>query len=487
MLVNKMQELGLTTYKIETKEELQAALSAGLNNLYQTVFADPPYNEKFSADEVENIFTSYFQDGGTIFIANDKTGKPTAFVASTPLKSDFNLAAIVGNHVNIDRTAYFSEDGVDKNLRQKGVSAEMKSLLLATCGQKGFETLLLRTSIYNYKQISAVNKAGGYVIAKLFQQVASTRSDGTMTQDARSFYKFDLTPETLVDTLTLERVTIVRPGGNDTAIVWDSIPRDQQGALSKKIQATYPGIEQVMFVEQGQNGLVRGQMAGGEFCGNATRSLGYLATQGKDGETTLEVSGAQRPLSVVVRNGMAQTSLPVKEDLNSAQPFGEDYIVHLDGISFIITYKDNTLGAQIMSETNTDKQKAIVLDALKTNGFADQYPASGVMVIDEQSESSFKLEPFVYVRDTGTLYYESGCGSGSTSIGVMVAKESGVPVQNLKITQPSGMDLLVSIDRNDDGFEGATVNGPIEVLFDGRMYISTSKPNMERQPIALFI
>lgn len=297
-----------------------------------------------------------------------------------------------------------------------------------------------------------------------------------MEQVTRSFYTFDLNTADPATVTTLDRVTIARPGGNDTAIVWDTVSRDKQGALSKKIQATYPGIEQVMFVEEGVNGLKRGQMAGGEFCGNATRSLGYLLMAGKDGEITLEVSGANKPMKVTVDNGMAQTSLPVKEDLESAQQDGNNYIVHLDGISFVITSSKDEMGQKILSAKDEEAQKEVVMDILNNNGFAKDYPASGIMVAEPQEDGSFKMEPFVYVRDTGTLYYETGCGSGSTSVGVMVAKETGLPVDKLKITQPSGMDLLVSIDRDSDGFKGASVNGPIEIVFDGRMYIADPKP-----------
>ncbi|MCB9988300.1 MAG: hypothetical protein H6868_03075 [Rhodospirillales bacterium] len=477
---NILEELQLTHYRINSEAELKQALNTGLNSLYQEIFAAPPYEEQFSQDEVDEIFLEYFRSKGIILVAANQEGRPVAFVASVPLTSDFNLVAVAKDTLDIHKSAYFAEDGVDIELRKKGISNEMKSRLLTACRDEGFEAILLRTSIYNYKQISAVNKACGTVISGLFQSVTSRRSDGRMTTDTRSFYNFDLTSHpTPGQTQKLDRVTIVRPGGNDTAIVWDNIPRDQQGDLSKKIQDTYPGIEQVMFVEDGKDGLVRGQMAGGEFCGNATRSLGYLVREGKDGETLLEISGATKPLSVVIQNGMSQTALPVKDSLDSAQPYGEDYMVHLDGISFIITDKNHTLGRRIMSETDLDTQKSIVIDALRDGHLMDEQPASGVMVVDMQDDGSYKLEPFVFVRNTGTLYYETGCGSGSTSVGVMVAKKTSQPVNNLRIKQPSGMDLLVSIQRTNDRFEGATVNGPIEVLFDGTMYISSPRQRHE--------
>ena len=102
------------------------------------------------------------------------------------------------------------------------------------------------------------------------------------------------------------------------------------------------------------------------------------------------------------------------------------------------------------------------------DGFLDKYSASGIMIADKNSDGKYRLEPFVYVRDVETLFYETGCGSGSTSIGLLIAKQSGKSISNLKITQPSGMDLIVSVDRDEKLFKSASVDGPIEILFDGR-------------------
>ena len=128
-----------------------------------------------------------------------------------------------------------------------------------------------------------------------------------------------------------------------------------------------------------------------------------------------------------------------------------------------------------MSQETEEDQKNLVLDALKKNGFADKFPASGVLVVCPQDDGSYKLDPFVYVRSTGTIYYESACGSGSTSVGLMVAKETNASVENLRIVQPSGMDLVVSIERSKTEFIQATVDGPIDILFDGKMYLSSKR------------
>ena len=288
--------------------------------------------------------------------------------------------------------------------------------------------------------------------------------------DRRAFYLF--TPERELDYEALQRVTIVRPGGNDTAIVWDPVRRAQQGEVAGAIQTTYPGVEQVMFVERIPGTLrLRGQMAGGEFCGNATRSLGYLLLDGKDGTVDLDVSGASKPMTVTVKEGGAQTEIPVLSDLGSVQnrPDGEK-IVDLEGISFLVTRADQPTGQALMALPDEVSRKERVKQILKEVELIDK-PASGVMVVSSRPDGKLGLDPFVYVRDTGTLYYETGCGSGSTAVGLVQAAGTGASVPALEIVQPSGLPLIVSVDRGESSFRRAFVNGPIEVLFDGRMYL----------------
>ena len=90
------------------------------------------------------------------------------------------------------------------------------------------------------------------------------RTDGSVKTDTRVYFNYAYDNAVDPDRI-LNRVVIASPGGNDTAIVFDDIPRHEQGDLSKLIQENYPGVEQVMYAEI-EDGRVYGQMAGGEFC-----------------------------------------------------------------------------------------------------------------------------------------------------------------------------------------------------------------------------
>ena len=267
----------------------------------------------------------------------------------------------------------------------------------------------------------------------------------------------------------LDRVTIARPGGNDTAIVWDRVPRGGQQDMARRIQENYPGVEQVMFVEDGPYG----RMTGGEFCGNATRSLGYLLLGRSHGSVTFGVSGASKPVTVVVDDRGARTSIPAYAALDSVQhdPATGAHRVDIEGISFLVDRTDGVLGKRIAGEMHAKKRA--VLRILEESGLAAEKAASGVILLEDAGENGVDaLHPYVYVRDTKTLYYETACGSGTTAAGLVAAKTAGRSVLNRAFRQPSGMDLIVSVERDGTAFLNASVGGPVEIVFDGPMYLA---------------
>lgn len=466
---------------IKDEKSLDFACEQDLLGLYRRIFSEPPYNETFTDDGIYDDFQNTLRQNGLIFTATEKQGldRVRGFVSSLPILCVPEIADTIGKIIDIEKTSYFSEDGVERSCRRKGISALMKTMLLQANWMSGMEHIVLRTSDRNYRQAAAVTKTGGKVISDLFQNVASLRQGGEIMQDRRAFYLF--TPEQDADYDRLERVTIVRPGGNDTAIVWDDIPRHLQVALAARIQKTYPGVEQVMFVERDAlNGSVKGQMAGGEFCGNATRSLGYLLQNGKDGVIDVAVSGAVKPMTVTIQGGQAMTEIPVRPGLDSIQMRpGDEAIVHLDGISHLVTRSHQPTGARLSAISDTEQRKAEVKNILTETGLIRE-PASGVMLVAERSDGRLLLDPYVYVRDTESLYYETGCGSGSTAVGLCVSARTGLSVTGLEIVQPSGLPLSVTVERTESSFTKAFVNGPIEIVYDSAMYLP--RQIVERNP-----
>ena len=96
------------------------------------------------------------------------------------------------------------------------------------------------------------------------------------------------------------------PAGNITLLVTTPVPREDHPALAAGL-LSIPELhaEQVGFLVPPQGeGVIRLEMMGGEFCGNALRCAGlyYAVQQGRRraGRFPVEVSGYDKALSVQV-------------------------------------------------------------------------------------------------------------------------------------------------------------------------------------------
>lgn len=264
--------------------------------------------------------------------------------------------------------------------------------------------------------------------------------------------------------------SILRPSGNDTALV-NGIVEDpaERLRINNMIMEMYPvddeatdmlpRVEQVGFVSFGDDGN-RLMMAGGEFCGNATRSAVFMALDGMPGELEISVSGCSKPLRAGIReNGDVWTEMPVLSDLSAVRDGNtpDELVVSMEGIAHIVKYlapDAETVGRAEL------KQRAMEL--IRSYGL-EELPAAGVMFTREK-DGVYAIDPIVYVKSIDTLIFESGCGSGSTAVALAQAKKRGVSIVDMPIVQPTGMPIAVSIDIGDDGVQGARISGPVREL-----------------------
>lgn len=229
---------------------------------------------------------------------------------------------------------------------------------------------------------------------------------------------------------------IVDPGGNITAIVPGTFSKKTKISIAKSILEREKTVEQVGFWTQSRKleNKARLDMAGGEFCGNALRSLAFLlyTLKSQRGSFLLESSGTTIPVSVTVRRGSVSLKLPL-------QCFAvEDSVCSLPGISHVIT------------------QEAISKNAAKhllKNRHLLAKSAAGIMSYTHQG-GQYILTPMVWVKDTETLYEETACASGSFALAFMVFQNS--KQKKLAIRQPSGAVFTVARDN-----KNIVLTGPV--------------------------
>jgi diaminopimelate epimerase len=74
---------------------------------------------------------------------------------------------------------------------------------------------------------------------------------------------------------------LLNPSGNVTALVTKDVPREKYKEISNEIMNSNPNVEQVGFLKKYSDTVFRLEMAGLEFCGNASRAFACFLVKEK--------------------------------------------------------------------------------------------------------------------------------------------------------------------------------------------------------------
>lgn len=212
--------------------------------------------------------------------------------------------------------------------------------------------------------------------------------------------------------------TLIDPTKNMTVLVETPVERCHHIAVANALMADIPDAEQVGFVEPPSRAgsWARLQMMGGEFCGNATMSLGALLASrdrlapGEWVEIPLDVSGASDPLICRIETqedsflGTVAMPLPEKIQPHTFPLRGQAAsfpVVYLPGIYHIIVPADR------ISPEEAEQ-------LIRLWGAEFDAEAVGILLYEE---ARCQMSPLVLVKPTDSAVWERGCGSGSASIG----------------------------------------------------------------------
>lgn len=274
------------------------------------------------------------------------------------------------------------------------------------------------------------------------------------------------------------RIINMRPGGNDTALIAEKAPGSlERKRINDEVMRLYPNIEQVGYVDP-EPAPCRLTMSGGEFCGNATRSTAYLALRGMPGEIDIQVSGVAGTLKAgVATNGEAYAQMPVYREPDRVVQDPENpgnSVVYMEGITQYVNWDTSAIEGKSTAEI-----KEIAGRFIREKGL-DTYPAAGVMYV-KQGLKGLEIAPVVYVRDIDTLFYETACGSGTTAVGLTLAKQRGGTIENVPVYQPSGLPIKVSVEYDGRQFGTAKIQGLVQRLGEGVIVESEKDPYVIEQ------
>ncbi|NBI69287.1 hypothetical protein D1646_21410 [Pseudoflavonifractor sp. 60] len=243
------------------------------------------------------------------------------------------------------------------------------------------------------------------------------------------------------------------PAGNITLFVLDPVDKEQRGALAARLMAL-PGsdVEQVGFVcPPLQGGMARMEMAGGEFCGNASRAFGMLTARERGGlsQVRVEVSGCEHPVTVDVdwAAGTAQTQMPLPRSVRRETVDGcPCVLVDLGGIAHLVA-EDIAPGLDFFRRSEPLLAGIPGLDAY------------GVIFLDSQKGT---MTPLVKVPDAGSLVWEGSCGSGSLAAALAQSQSAPDGPFVRDYIQPAGV-VQAAVVRRDQRVTAAYIGGAASV------------------------
>lgn len=238
---------------------------------------------------------------------------------------------------------------------------------------------------------------------------------------------------------------VADPTGNITLLVTTPVPERERAQAAARLMELEPAAEQAGFLRLTELG-VRLDMAGGEFCGNASLSAAAVYAREKGlsaGERVtvpVRVSGTPDPVTAVIEalgggtfSGTVDMPPPVSAGMRSFTLDGREYFLPLlcfAGISHVIA------PGELPRETAEAAARKWCADLAA--------PALGLMLLDEAEK---RLRPLVYVPGADTIFWESSCASGTMAVGAWLSLRDGAP-RSLGLSAPGG---VLSIEADFEG------------------------------------
>ena len=252
-----------------------------------------------------------------------------------------------------------------------------------------------------------------------------------------------------------KKYNIYIPSGNPTALVIGIENNiDTRRYINDEIIYKYNGfVEQVGFVNENKNEAVL-LMAGGEFCGNATRSAIYYYLDGKPGIININVLGVDLELTGGIdKENNVWVDMPIMKSNFIRKNNDNSIIVKIPGITHLVIEYSNVPKEY---KNNLEEYSKIMLKKYNLT----KEVAAGVMYIKREKESIY-LFPYVYVKSVNTWFFETACGSGTTAVGIYESYITKNSI-NKDIIQPSKEIISVKVENINNKIVSATISGKVK-------------------------
>lgn len=248
---------------------------------------------------------------------------------------------------------------------------------------------------------------------------------------------------------------IYTSSGNDTAIVYgvDYSIEDKKN-INDFIINKHKNVEQVGFIDKEKKELV---MAGGEFCGNATRCAAYDILDGNIGIIKIKINNNLILNAGVDEDNNVWCEIPINNKNLISKISNDIYIIDLNDINFIVM-SQNYSKEYLIDKSNIKKTS---MSYINKYNLTDK-KAVGVIYLEDIG-NDIKIHPIVWVKSIDTCFYETACGSGSIAVCIVLSyiKKDSLTI---KLIQPSNKIINASIENNDNIFSNAKISGEVKLI-----------------------
>ncbi|WP_458403405.1 hypothetical protein [Methanobrevibacter sp.] len=251
---------------------------------------------------------------------------------------------------------------------------------------------------------------------------------------------------------------IFNPGGNITALVkCTNFTEKQKRLINRFIMEKHLDVEQVGFLS---NEGYRLEMAGGEFCINATRCAIYEYSRMNKSNIEISVSGTNKNImGRVLNNNKVEMRLDICKKIEDLIEVKDVFTyVKIDGILIVIFDEEKSKEYIRRLKENENLVKKEMKEFMIKN-IQTTEKAIGIMLV-ERVLDKIKINPVVWVKDIDTVFYETACGSGSLGTAIYnyyINKE-----EKTEIIQPSGYSISIQLDTKEQYIKRAIISGVVE-------------------------
>ena len=284
--------------------------------------------------------------------------------------------------------------------------------------------------------------------------IKDMRNNFQITEDIDDFI------DTIQELITIPKIEykILNPGGNKTALVRSTNFTDKQKCLiNRLIMEKYLEVEQVGFLSNETNRL---EMAGGEFCMNATRCAVYEYSKEKEKSIEISVSGTNKSLiGRVLNDNKVEIKLDISKNIDELIEVQNNFtLVKIDGILIVIFDEEKSKEYIRKLKGNEELAKKELKEFMSKSIQTDE-KAIGIMLLEKVSDK-IKINPVVWVKDIDTVFYETACGSGS--LATAIYNYYNCKEEMLELIQPSGYTVSIVLNTKKQYIEDANITGIVE-------------------------